>query len=204
MLSWINFLIFTLISILVTGFIDFLKGYFGKKGENAATKEDVSNITKLVESVKLEHADKLEKIKSELLRGHERDLKKYRDQYDSVKSVWGAAIKSRNIALSLRPELSVSKEGESEAARRIKLTKEFADQYNQFSESLDQNQPFIPQEIYDACIKIRKEIFAEGIDYAVKDPEIWTNYWKKAQENQAKILESVFEAGTIIRRWLQD
>jgi hypothetical protein len=52
--------IFSFISTWVVFFIfrNYLPNYFSKKGENLATKEDVAEITKQIEQVKLEFTDK--------------------------------------------------------------------------------------------------------------------------------------------------
>lgn len=43
-----------------------MPGYLQKKGENAATKQDIKEITERIESVKSDYSKKLEKLRSEL------------------------------------------------------------------------------------------------------------------------------------------
>ncbi len=55
--------ILTLVAAL---YLIFFKNYFKKKGENIATKEDIGEITRQVESVKTEYQENLENIKSQI------------------------------------------------------------------------------------------------------------------------------------------
>ena len=53
----------TFISSLIGAFFG---KYFGKKGENLATKQDISEITQKIENVRLEYAKQLESTKADL------------------------------------------------------------------------------------------------------------------------------------------
>jgi len=60
----------SIISVLIVGALalwlrNWLPSYLKQKGENAATKEDISGITEKIESVKLDYSSKLEGLRSE-------------------------------------------------------------------------------------------------------------------------------------------
>lgn len=77
-----NYLIFTMIDFITNNLLDslqlafliifglylknFLPTYFGEKAKNLATKEDIGNITRIVESVKTEFTQETEKLKVDL------------------------------------------------------------------------------------------------------------------------------------------
>ena len=54
----INVLLFSSVWIVFFIFRHYLPGYFGKKGENLATKEDIAEITSQIEQVKMEFTNK--------------------------------------------------------------------------------------------------------------------------------------------------
>lgn len=60
--------IITWIILIIGGFFlkSYLPGYFQKKGENLATKEDIKEITEKVEGIKAEYAKQLELYKNEI------------------------------------------------------------------------------------------------------------------------------------------
>lgn len=60
---WFTVLIFA----LTTGLVQYLVFYFREKGKNLATKEDIEEITKKIESVKTSYSKGLEQYKMELL-----------------------------------------------------------------------------------------------------------------------------------------
>lgn len=59
----------TLVALLVSGFLlkHFLPSYFTEKAKNLASKEDLTQLTHLVESVKAHHASDIERLKADLL-----------------------------------------------------------------------------------------------------------------------------------------
>ena len=76
-LSIINFLIIGL----------FVKGYFPsymkEKGKNAATKEDIEDITQIIESIKQSNAKDIEQLKSNLS-NEDKILEKRREVYEDI------------------------------------------------------------------------------------------------------------------------
>jgi len=56
------------LGIQVIGFaFVYLKPYFAERGKNLATKQDIGEITSIVEGIKTELAQKTEELKSDLL-----------------------------------------------------------------------------------------------------------------------------------------
>ena len=59
-------LILLVVILLITIYQTFIRKYFERKGENLATKEDISEITRLTESAKLEFIQQIELYKKEI------------------------------------------------------------------------------------------------------------------------------------------
>lgn len=59
-------LVIEILLVLLGLYLAFFKSYFKEKGKNLATKEDISEITEKIETIKSSYAQSLEKAKSEL------------------------------------------------------------------------------------------------------------------------------------------
>lgn len=64
------------VSIVIVGLLvkTYLPGYIGEKAKNLATKEDIADITKKIEQVKVEYAKQLELYKSDIWQTQQRYL----------------------------------------------------------------------------------------------------------------------------------
>ena len=109
MIEWIQVILEFLAMIGIIFLIMFKKNYFPKyleeKGKNLATKEDVADITKKVESVKLEHNQKFDEIQkkndlffSEIKSTKERFNAK---QFELYNELWSALIELKFSADTL-------------------------------------------------------------------------------------------------------
>jgi hypothetical protein len=95
------------VSLVLVGLILLgLRKYVAKKAENVATKQDIAQLTHLVEDIKADHARDLERLKSGLLK----DVGSHRIQYETelqtYKEIWAAAYDVFNATNALRPHSS--------------------------------------------------------------------------------------------------
>ena len=179
-LSIINFLIF--IGIL------FLSSYFKKKGENLATKEDISEITDKVENVKTSYATSLEKFKSELTKQLYIHNLQYDSEYKIYLEIWEELIEVRNATLKMRPMFDTST-GDKEGRKQERL-KIFADCFNKFHLNVDKKRPFYVESVYKELYELIKIVHTEYIDYQYGE-EYDKNYWKDANDNADKIISQI-------------
>jgi hypothetical protein len=74
-----------------------------EKGKNQATREDVQEITKLVESVKQENAKDLEQLKTALLHRINRNKFRYEKEFEILAVLAATTIDLRDATTLLRP-----------------------------------------------------------------------------------------------------
>ncbi|MCO4209671.1 hypothetical protein [Aeromonas hydrophila] len=85
--------ILSLLSFAIVGwFINgYLPSYMREKGKNTATKEDLQDITEIVESIKQLNAEEIEKLKSALIK-EDKLLEKRKDVYEEIVESLGLFI----------------------------------------------------------------------------------------------------------------
>ena len=169
----------------------YLPSYFSKKGENLATKEDVKEITEKVEEIRVEYAK----------RQHVSE-KAFDKEFEILSEVWASLFELRNAVLTLRPVFDTVDPKESEEERINKRLTEFGACFNNFAKIFVSNQPFYPKDIFFELDTIRLLTLSEANEYkysklAMRDIE---KYWKKAEENRNKIVESIDRVGELIRQ----
>ena len=103
--------------------------------------------------------------------------------------------------MNLRPVMDYVSPNETEEERiQIRLS-DFAKCYENFTKIIANNQPFYPKEIFDELIDLSHVMYGEAVDYKhskVTQRDL-DNYWKKAEENQTKIIDSIDRIGELIR-----
>jgi hypothetical protein len=65
-MEWTEYLKIGVFQAIITVAVWFTASYVKEKGKNLATREDIDEITRKIESAKIEYAKELESIKSQL------------------------------------------------------------------------------------------------------------------------------------------
>jgi len=179
-----------------------LPSYFKEKGKNLATKEDISEITKKIEIVKIDYAKQLESAKAELAAQINTHGFRYEKEYEVLNELSALLIDVRDACLSLRPIMDfkdpTKKEDEIKRERLIHLHETGMALY----EVREKKRSFYPDEIYQAILLVEKAAQTESIEYKYGDPwegKKFKDYWEKAQQNQKKIADKVNAAIEKIR-----
>jgi len=179
-----------------------LFSYSSKKGENLATKEDITEITNMIESVKLDHAKKLEETRAELSSQINNHGFRYEKEYEVLSELTECLVEIRNAALGLRPVLDYIDPSKSVDEIKMERLREFHDKRRKLFFVREKKRPFFPVEIYDSIIAIDQVAHLESIQYQHSDPfegDEFSGYWKKAEENKKQITERCSEAMEKIR-----
>ena len=103
----------------------FFPTYFRKKGENLATKEDISEITDKIESVKNDYANQLESAKTELSAKLNTNSFRYENEYNILCELTGYLVDLRDASISLRPGLDTKDANKSETEIKNERLKYF-------------------------------------------------------------------------------
>lgn len=184
------------ILLMFTSFIlgllgsNFLPKYFSKKGENLATKEDISAITERIESVKHEYANQLESIKADLSAKIGNNSFRYQKEYKVLEELTALLVELKYTSLRLRPLVDHINASKSEEEIRRERLGNFNRDLQNLMEVAQKKRPFYPLEIYDAVLEVYQIASSEAEEYKVNIAgKSLPEYWRNASRNQHEIIE---------------
>jgi len=184
-----NLLFYPLTIVLSIGGA-WLISYVREKGKNLATKEDISEITQKVESIKTDLAAKqhFSQIR------YEREVKVFEE-------IWPKLCELQEAALSLRPIMETSlQEGETKESRKLKRAESFTTAFVNFRTAIKHSRPFYPPVIWDELGIVLKLCWGEATEFSVySDERIPRDYWEKAMDNAKAINEQIDKTCEAIR-----
>jgi len=193
-----------LINLLLLGAVVgggiYFRSYLSKKGENLATKDDISEITTKIEDVKHDYASRLESLRSAMLARLQIDHVRYQNEYVILSDLSEKVVELRDSAIGLRPSADIHDPSESEEDRKRRRLKNFDEASYQYYSLVSTKKPFIPEEIYEIVDELRKKSRSEAIRYAHgapdKDP---IKYWDESDKNAEVIEKLANDVMTAIR-----
>lgn len=182
---------------------NFLPEYFRKKGENLATKEDISDITSKIESVKHEYASQLENAKADLSALVTRHGFRYEREYEVLGRLTELLVELRDACNGLRPAVDLRDPTLSEdEIKQNRLSRLYKAGRELYLES-ERKRPFFPSDIFDSIRVILDTSHLESTEYRIKDPfkgDEFLNYWESAEKNQKKVAQAVEDTMDLIRQ----
>lgn len=171
-----------------------LFSYLREKGKNLATKEDISEITTKVESIK---ADLGAKQYFSQIR-YERELKVYEE-------LWPKLCDLESIVLTLRSGIGFSK-GTDEEQEKIKQKQKFMEAHSSFFIAVSHSRPFYPKEVWEELNKLIKLCWGEAVEWGLfsnlalmRERENREGYYEKAQTNAEAIKTQIETLCEVIR-----
>lgn len=180
----------------------FLPKYFEKKGENLATKEDISEITDKIETVKHDYASQLESAKAELSAKLNTHGFRYEKEYEVLSELTALLVDVRDASISLRPVMDFRDPSKSDDEIKRERLQRFYEARRSLYFSREKKRPFYPEEIYRAILAVEKTANTESIKYQHGNPfegEKFMDYWDEAEKNQNQITSSAEAAMEKIR-----
>lgn len=196
---------------LIAGLIisRFVPSYFGAKGKNLATKEDIEGITRQIESVKHSYATQLEITRAQLTGQLATHGHRYQREFTILESLTRKLVDVRDHAAVLRPvldQIPADKTPEQVRWERINALWQAQRRLNRLSERA---RPFYPGEIYDSIQALEGVARTERIKFTYHSPENhpegFSGYWSDAEKTQEKLKEATDVAINKIRdrvaRW---
>lgn len=176
------------IGIFVLGWI--AKGvgtsYFGKKGENLATKEDIQEITNKIETVKAMFVSRL----------HIQHVR-YEHEFKILLELSERLVALRDATMGLRPETSYGDVNDpKERETRASSYKEAALQLYSFVES---RQPFFSEDIYASLKALEQKSWTEFVQFKHQDPNS-QKFWADAAANASTIISMASASLLLIRQ----
>jgi hypothetical protein len=173
-----------------------LFSYFREKGKNLATKEDISEITQKVESIKTDLATKQHFSRVR----YERELKVYEE-------LWPKLCELQAAVLSLRPGFSFSSaENVSEEDKILEQKKRFREAHRSFGLAVNHSRPFYPAEVWNQLNELIKLCWGEAIEWGLfssrqlmQAKENREDYDEKAEKNADAINKQIDTICDVIR-----
>jgi len=173
-----------LLGLLVGALLTGLRSYTSEKGKNLATKEDVSEITTKVESVRNEHIAQIERLKADLTQQQTINRTQYEMELTAFREVWEALLPVHRAAARLRPMWdSGLEEGETEQSRKRERLAKFYESLVPFGDVVWRHRPFYPANVFDELSELLRLMQLEAVQYRVFDPNRKEDYWERAIEN---------------------
>jgi len=182
---------------------DFFPSYVREKAKNLATKEDIRDITREIESVKNDYAHQLELVRATLQsRGRVLEVR-YENEFGILLELSELLVNLRDAASSLRPIADYTTPGETEEDRKRKRLRAYDDASHALYKFAEVRRPFFPDEIHKGIHELLRIARMEAVEYAYNRPEgeKFMEYWDNAQKNAEKIKDlSESALGTIRER----
>jgi len=186
--TYLLFLI--LVGMVVLGLLIryYIPAYLKKKAENLATKEDVKEITKAVESIKHQYATQLFIHQT-----------RYQNEYTLLKDLSEKLIQLRDAVVSLRPPALDSRNAnETEKERKQKRLQRYFDAALSFYKLYEASKPFYHEDIYFGIKKLEHLMNKESVEYQ-NGREFDPQYWEKASVNITEISKEADNVIALIR-----
>ncbi|MBM4899142.1 hypothetical protein HYO40_13250 [Vibrio parahaemolyticus] len=183
-------------------FRKYLFSYSSEKGKNLATKEDISEITDKIENIRFDYADQLERSKTHFSAQLKNHGFRYEKEFEILQSLSCQLVEVRDACLSLRPVMDRVDPNQSEEERKQERLTRFYKARRELYLSRETNQPFYPEEIYEAIVAVERATHKESVRYQYRDPDddAHYDYWEDAEERQEEIVNKADIAIKIIRK----
>jgi hypothetical protein len=169
----------------------FMRGYLVKKGENLATKEDIGDITKEIEIVRISLGSQL----------HVHRVR-YEKEFDILLDLSEHLVELQASVLGLRPTTDWNPPDRDDEEKIKRLTR-FSDAFYQLRKNAASRRPFYPQDIYESVDKLTKVAFSEAFEFSHFSREDRRHrakdYWERAEKNAEEITSLAEEVLNKIR-----
>ena len=183
-------------------FRKYFLSYLEKKAENLATKEDISEITDKIESVKHDYAGQLESTKAELSNQINTYSYRYEKEYDVLTELTALLVDVKDACIRLRPLLDTQDTSKPEHEIKMERLEALFEARKSLYSIREKKRPFYPQEIYEAVLDIDRLVHKESFNYKYKSPlndDKFQDYWDEAEKNQTAIVDKAERAMKVIR-----
>ena len=157
--------------------------YVIAKARSMATKEEVGELTKKVES-----------IRAQIATGEHIRRVRYEDEREYLRQLLDKATRLRGPAVLLRPMLKHGDPaGESTDTRKARLLQPVDLAGSDMSHFIEGTAPFISREVVDAARTLLAECRAEAELFQTADHDFGRDYWESARQHRDAIT-SAFDA----------
>lgn len=184
-----------------------LSKYLEKKGENLATKEDISEITDKIELVRYSYTEQLESIKAELSTQITLHSFRYEKEYEVLKELTSLLVDLRDVSVSFRDMIGSAESTKYPGKSQGGSDKEKLDRFCEVAKRLysvrEKKRPFYSDDVYQKILEVEKASGTELDDHQNKDTSRFHKrakwYWEEIHDNHSRIIRSVEKAIIAVR-----
>lgn len=156
------------VAAVLLGFVvrHFAAPYFGEKAKNLATKQDIGEITTLVESAKADFSRDIELLRWQLTKKANIHRIVAEREIQAVFEVGSALFDLRLATTELRPVMdSVPSDGGAANEMFQKRFTNWAEMHNAFFVIVEKQRLFLPKSIYNMLCDIKGKAVEEGVSF---------------------------------------
>ena len=191
---------------LILGFVirHALSSYLTEKGKNLATKEDINQITHIVESIKADFSKDLELLKWQLTKKANIHRIVAEREIQAVSAIGEGLWDLRIATTSLRPVFDrtpsdIQKKKEVFESRFA----HWAEKHDAFLAVVEKHRLFLPAPIYSRLAEIKTLAVKEGVSFETElrhffDDGFSFEQYEKARENTAQLMDAIEELSSVI------
>lgn len=202
-MEWIIGIVGLLIGLAIR---HFGASYFGEKGKNLATKQDIGRITELVESVKSDFSKDLELLKWQLTKKANIHRIVAEREVQAISEIGSVLFDLRLATSSLRPVFDRLPQG-NEASKAVfqQRFSKWAETHDSFFSILEKQRLFLPKVIYQMLWEIKSYAVEEGVSFETDfrhfyDESFTFEQYEKAIERVNKLLTAIDDLREVINK----
>ena len=155
----------------------------------------------LLERHKSELQQEMETLRRKLELTNHVSRSQFDKEFFAYQKFWKFLIPARISVLSLRPMMDSVDPNEEEEVRKKKRLRKFYDSLIPLRDCIEENKPFVDEDVYKKMAEIVKASREEAIDYQYSDDR-GREYWDTQRENHKNIELLIDEACKNIRHRL--
>jgi len=137
----------------------------------------------------------IEKLKSANEKGNLIHRLQFEKEFNIYHDLWGKIVELRKCATGLRPIMDYYDSEETETERKKKRLNKLDKAYQECFDSLENNKPFYPEEVYTEINAVMKLSWDEAVEYRHGG-----TYWESAETNIKAIVDGYENITKIIRK----
>ena len=182
----------TIVAIIAMGLLlyRYLPAYAAQKGRNLATKEDVADITKSIESVKSGYAHELEGVRAAIESRLGIHQFRYQREFEILVRLSKKVVELRDATTMLRPESESVNPDESDDDRKQRKLARYTSASRDLYQFYETRRPFLPEALLQSLRVLDQVAWHEVVQFRHRSPQgadYDPKYWENALENAAKI-----------------
>jgi hypothetical protein len=170
--------------------------YLIEKGKGAASKEDVEEITRKVESIRVDFLTPVEVLKANLSKRATLHRLQAEKEFEVYSNIWDKAIQLKFACAELRPRIDTIDPDELPKDKWNRRYTQVRTTLAEFVRTIEQLRPFYSDELYRQLDNLGHEVWKEVLDfeYSIKKDENWAmsfEGYKRGNKNLDEILKQI-------------